>query len=177
MNRPLQREDLKLDATVLELENQLLVIYNANIPAYLCADENERREALIRIANLFATDFTKQCFYQVTASFTLRNKGTGEIRLWTGSFSPRGNFHAQLSAFEEFNHNTFVQTALRQTSNVASRLSWRGHDTLWTFDDLKSVIISAQCKLNRDDGLFLKRNFFPHRKRKHERISIRFEIP
>jgi len=169
--------DFKVDATALELENQYIVVYNANIPAVLVQDEQDRRQALERIRNLFQADFgARETYFQLTASYMLRNTGTNELRYWSGSFFARGNFPAQLSDFEEFNPATFVQTCLAQTRDVDTRLKWRGHDTLWTFESLNSIIINAQCNVHKQDALLNKRNFVPNASR-FERVFLRFAIP
>jgi len=174
---PLNGESFKVDATVVELDNQYIVIYNANIPAVLVQDEQDRTEALERIRNLFQADFgARETFFQITASYMLRNTGTNELRYWSGSFFARGNFPAQLSDFEQFNPATFVQSTLAQTRDIEARLTWRGHDTLWTFESLKSVIINAQCRVGKQDALLYKRNFIPNASR-FNRVFRRFEIP
>jgi len=177
MPLPLNGEGFQVDATAIELDNQYIIVYNANIPVVLVQDEQDRRQALERIQNLFQSDFgARETYFQITASYMLRNTGTNELRYWSGSFFARGNFPAQLSNFEQFNPATFVQTSLAQTRDVEARLTWRGHDTLWTFESLKSIIINAQCKVGKQDALLTKRNFVPDSSR-FTRVFRRFAIP
>jgi hypothetical protein len=178
MNHRAPRSEEKVDALLVptdEREN-FIVIYNVNIP-FRSFDTLESSTNIVqRVKNLLMTDYINLiATFQLTASYLLLHRVTGEQRIWTGSFYPRGNAPAYLSAFKRFNPDTFVQYCLNSLDNVENTLlNWpnRG-DTSWVFTQIISIIFNVQSIVPIEHPLITK-----FTRRNHGRKSqIVFALP
>ena len=158
MDRPLTRNDLKVDSTILTQTNDYwLILFNVNVPARLvtAANDNTNPQLLynactqiINFVNSFVEhNQNEQVVFQITACYYIVNTKTGLQRLWTGSFSPRANFAAQLAQFQNFNARTFSNVVTRSCENFDVKLTWIGRDTVWKFDSLESIIVNIQSPI------------------------------
>jgi hypothetical protein len=84
-----------------------LVLYNVNIPRRLWQDE----PSIIRVRDIVARDFgnVSGIYFQLSATYTLVNRETGEIRTWSGSFNPRNRDISKLTSHLSYEPHTFVQ--------------------------------------------------------------------
>jgi hypothetical protein len=87
MNDPAQ-DQIKVDvASVEDTHNTKIILYNVNFPLRLWQDET----AVIRIQDTVARDFNNSSgiYFQLSATYTLVNRFSGEVRTWSGSFNPQ----------------------------------------------------------------------------------------
>jgi hypothetical protein len=162
---------LKGDQTVIFSENERLLVTNFNVPARIVGgDEEQYRQVLNRIADLLERDHrhpedTERLYYYVTCTYDLVHSVTGETRLWTGSFSPRGNRFAQLSDFLLFERASFVERvqAASNIDNVRARLtSGQFQSTQWSYHSLRSIIVSAQAVVTRTNPAIVNRGLLQY---------------
>lgn len=159
MDRLLTRGDLKVDAFAIPMRFSFLILYNANIPAHLCQDQETKRAAVERVRNMIQLDFANsQVYFQTTASYYLKHKVTGVEKFWSGSFYARGQSPAVLSDFQLFDPTTFVNIILESSEDVEDRLRWRGSQTVWTFSRLESIIVNCEAKVGPSHSIFARRN-------------------
>jgi hypothetical protein len=174
MARPLTRNDLKVDATTLRGDRSLIVFFNINIPLRIVQDSQATLyNTCLQIEHFINDNFnaTDAVYYQVTATYYIINKHTGEGRLWGGSFSPRANSVAQLSPFQKYiQNNTFATVVVGASTNVEEKLQWVGKDTNWEFDRLESIIVNVQSSVNNDHETIERHRLLDN---KH----IAFELP
>jgi hypothetical protein len=163
--------DLKVDATSLTSEDQqILVLYNINVPIDLV-----NRETLLRVRTFLEDEFrTHQVFFQLTATYLIKNNVTGEEKIWKGSFLARNNVLAQLSDFVNLRTVNFVPYVLNIWRTAEDKLNWQGADTSWSFQHLVSLVINAQTKVNEDDRLLQRRRLFS---RGTKKPHVTFELP
>jgi hypothetical protein len=157
MDRPLTRNDLKVDATTLKEDNSYIVFFNINVPLRIVeGSEDTFMETCQRIGQFLNRNFTLQeaVYFQVTATYYIVNKKTGHGRLWGGSFSPRANSVAELAPFQRYNTNTFAPLVVRASSNAEDKLQWVGKDTNWEFDRLESIIVNVQSSVGHGHQTF-----------------------
>jgi hypothetical protein len=150
MNNHAGRNVLKVDALSSTIEDSTkdnyLIIYNVNVPYEYLDNEIILRGILERIQRLLTRHFENfPVVYQITASYNLVHSITGETRIWTGSFSVRDNAPAQLSGFEDFDKNTFVEDSLDYLEDVENKLVRNPElASNWVFSSLNSVIFNVQ---------------------------------
>ena len=161
MNHQAPRSEEKVDALLVptDTRNKLLAIYNVNVPFNLFDTQEDTLQVLERVKNLLVRDFSNAvATFQLTASYLLVHKTTGELRIWSGSFYPRGNAPAYLSAFKKFHPDTFVQYGLDCLDNVEhTLLNWpnRG-DTSWVLQEVISIIFNVQSLVSNEHPLIRK---------------------
>ena len=178
MNRRTPRTEEKVDGLLVPTDERdsYLAIYNVNLPFRLFDTVHSTTAVLERVKNLLSRDFTNViATFQFTASYLLVHRATGEQRIWTGSFYPRGNAPAYLSAFKRFHPDTFVQFGLDSLENVEYTLqNWPNRrDTAWVFHQILSIIINVQSMVPTDHPVISK---FP--RNNHGRKSqIVFALP
>ena len=151
MNNQAGSNELKVDALCVPLTENVnsdcIVIYNVNIPIHYFDSQEESNRILLRVKNLLLIDFLDNpVSYQITASYQLRNTKTGELRTWTGSFNARNNAPAQLSGFEIFEPDIFVQTSQDHIEDVENRLM-QFEETKWVLNQIISIIFNVQSKV------------------------------
>ena len=178
MNRRTPRTEEKVDGLLVPTDDRdtYLVIYNVNLPFRLFDTIGNTTAVLERVKRLLSIDFVNViATFQFTASYLLVHRITGEQRIWTGSFYPRGNAPAYLSAFKRFHPDTFIQFGLDSLENVEhTLLNWPNRrDTSWVFHQILSIIVNVQSLLPAQHVLISK---FP--RRHHGRKSqILFPLP
>jgi hypothetical protein len=168
--------DLKVDAIAVPSRNSYMVIYNINIPVAIFREPDLLRDALERSKRLLIADLAPaSIFYQLTASYVLRNTSDGLERLWTGSFHAQGNRPAQLSGFERFDRATFVQDCIQSLFHVEEKLTWFGQDTSVVFDRLLSIIINVNTRVGTTHPVLEERNLLVYNARytkKHRTFAL-----
>ena len=175
MNNHAGRNVLKVDAvsTILQRDNKFLIIYNVNVPFAYLEQEDVTRRVLERIRDLLIRDFEQYpVVYQITASYTLAHSITGQVRVWTGSFSVRDNAPAQLSGFEDFDPNTFVDDSLDHLEDFEARLVRAPElSSNWVMTSVISVIFNIQAIVDQNSTIL---NYFPRNGRRAHRT---FPLP
>jgi len=175
MNNHVGRNVLKVDAvsTTLERNNKFLIIYNVNVPYEYLEEEDVTRRVLERIKQLLIRDFQHYpVVYQITASYTLTHSITGQVRVWTGSFSVRDNAPAQLSGFEEFEPDTFVDDSLNHLEDFEARLVRAPElSSNWVMSSVISIIFNVQSIVDQNSRTL---NYFPRDGRRSHRT---FPLP
>jgi hypothetical protein len=134
-----------------------LVLYNVNLPRRLWQDE----QSLVRIRDIVTRDFGEVAgvYFQLSATYTLANRETGEIRIWSGSFNPRNRDISELTSHSTFEPDTFVEFVLAHSSPewVHDKLNagvTAGKTSVWVLDEVKSIVISFQGRLGNRHSLF-----------------------
>jgi hypothetical protein len=178
MNNHAGRDELKVDAVSLPLDRhgrrvqEFVVIYNINIPMDIILDEDETINVLERVRDLLVRDFPDTLVgYQITASYNLIHTVTGARRVWTGSFSVRYNSPAQVSGFEEFNSETFVETSIDAIGDVEHRLNRpEAVASNWKVENIISIIFNCQSKV--DEYSLIIRAFHRDGRRSHRTFPL-----
>jgi hypothetical protein len=178
MNHRAPRTEEKVDGLIVPTDdkNIFLAIYNINLPFRLFDTLESTSNVLERVKTLLMRDFADvPATFQFTASYLLLHRVTGEQRIWTGSFYPRGNARSYLSGFKHFEPNTFVAFGLNSLENVEyTLLNWpnRG-DTSWVFNQILSIIINVQSLVSAQHSIIAK---FP-RRNNGKKSQIIFALP
>jgi hypothetical protein len=175
---PLDHTHLKVDQTLLQHDNRYLLVSNINIPE---SNFSQIDQILNRAQNFLALDYDDllNIYYQVCATYDLRNTATGEIRHWNGSFNPKGNTHNSLCDFQQYVAGTFKARVTRACArdNVYGRLRFFHVETAWVFDKLTSVIISVQARIDPLHPTLDRRQLLNHRNGRVSRVHITFLLP
>lgn len=154
MNNHAGRDQLKVDAACLPISDRpnsdYIIIYNVNIPIEYFDNDASAVNVLERVRDLLNTDFFNlQVAFQITASYQLLHRLTGQLRTWTGSFSVRNNAPAQISGFELFNRDTFVQVSLDHIEDVDEKLTRPNAEASnWMLYRIISIIFNIQSKVS-----------------------------
>lgn len=169
---------LKVDQTLLHFGNNYLLISNINIPF---AEFHQLDAILDRIQLFIQTDYVgliANIQYQVCATYELQNIHTGEVRLWTGSFNPRGNLLNVLSPFRQYQATTFktIVTQACSPNNVYNRLRFYHTTTEWVFSRLTSAIVSVQAQIPPLHSTIERRNLLGGRHGRHTRVHLTFDL-
>ena len=178
MNHRAPRTEEKVDGLIVPTDDKdvFLAIYNINLPFRLFDTVESTTQTLQRVKSLLMIDFAGvPATFQFTASYLLLHRVTGEQRIWTGSFYPRGNARSYLSGFKHFAPETFVQFGLDSLENVEfTLLNWpnRG-DTSWVFNQILSIIVNIQSLVPAQHSLIAK---FP-RRNNGKKSQIVFPLP
>ena len=184
-------QTLKVDATAISnnLERngpqRFLVIFNVNIPEHIVygggngGGQDSYPAVLERVREFLKTEYSNvnEIYYQITATYYLVHKISGDTRLWTGSFFPKSSAVARLAPFQRFNEITFVNHVTQNTTreSVEAKLNWTDQDSNWQFDRLASVIINAQANVTPSHPVLTRRRLVTHGGRR--RVHITFELP
>jgi hypothetical protein len=178
MNNHESRNTLKVDAVCAPINEQrgsaFLIIYNINVPYnYLAERETTTRNILVRIKKLLLKDFPQRNpVYQITASYNLLNSISGQLRVWTGSFSVRDNTPAQITGFLPFEPDTFVEDTLDNLEDFEEKLVRAPElSSNWVLNSINSVIFNVQCIVDRENPALSN---FP---RNGQRVHRTFALP
>ena len=171
------RDELKVDAVSCPVDdakrNQFIIIYNINVPIEVFENEQDSRRVLERVKNLLVQDFGQTLVvYQITASYVLVHNLTGATRVWTGSFSARSNVPAQVSGWEDFDPEDFVDQSVESITHVEARL--HRHPSVssnWRLQAMISIIFNCQSKV---ESTSLVLRTFPHHGKRTQRT---FSLP
>lgn len=175
---PLDYTHLKVDQTILHSNNQLLLVSNINIPEN---NFGELNQILDRVRQFIGTEYDniEDIYYQVNATYDLRNTATGEIRHWSGSFNPRGNRHNILCDFQSYVLGTFNQQVIRacDPQNVYNKLRFFHAQTAWVFDKLTSAVISIQAHVDPEHPTVEHRDLCNVKRGRSKRVHLTFHLP
>ena len=177
----------KLDVTTLDAgeRGKYLVMLNFNLPKSMVEDDEPHslEQGLSDVANLLDQEFFPEpVYYQVTASYNLRHRHTGDERLFTGSFMPKSSQMSSLSGpiFRLFQKPTFYREVREFTTpeNILSCLEWpEDDDSDWSFLSLSSVILNCQVKVSWYNQFIVRRDLLNTRGGRHGRRHITFIYP
>ena len=174
MNTSIQH--LKVDQTVVSLENNTIFISNINIPErYL----DNVRPVLERAYNFLLQDYRgiPAVRYQLTATYELINRQTGDSKRWCGSFMPRENNLSSIDTFHILGPNFINRLEpLCDRQSVISKLSLHGADTVWEFHTLLGLVITVQAPVSHDLSILTLRNLKTRNNGK-TRTHITFPLP
>ena len=170
-------EHLKVDQTTLSLETSVIFLSNVNIPERYI---DRLRPVLERISAFVNRDYEgiEDIRYQLTATYTIRNKLDGEVRQWTGSFLPRGNNNlSTIDSFHPFGPD-FVdrleQVCDRQS--IIAKLLLNNADTKWEFDSLTGLVLNVQAQVPRGFNTLIRRDLNSVR-HGHATRHVTFPLP
>ena len=156
---------LKVDATALyrQQSNGYLMIYNVNVPKHILDNQVQKTRVFERVKNLLRRDFGgTHLRIQVTASYILVNRETGDKRRWVGSFWPGGNQVAIVRDFQDFQPATFVTDSLEDSTNLEAKLTWFGASTVWAFHSIVSLIFNCQAPVPHNFEAIKRRSLHPN---------------
>lgn len=178
---------LKMDVTTLDAgeRDQYLLMVNFNIPVSVMQEDRPLTldQVLTNVGDFLYWQFVPEpVFYQVTASYTLRHRHTGDERLFTGSFCPKTNNISSLSGsvFRFFSLDTFNREVKQFTTpqNIIACLEWPSDDDSdWSFDSLSSVIINCQVKVGQYHKFIVRRDLLLTRGTRRGRRHVTFLHP
>lgn len=175
---PLDYTHLKVDQTLLQQNDTYLLVSNINIPI---SEFENLEQVLDRVKQFIAQDYNnvQNIFYQVCATYNLRNTDTGEIRHWSGSFNPKGNRLNVLRQFCQYSVQTFAQqvSLACQPANVYSCLQFFHVETVWVFHELTSAIISVQAQIAPTHYTVEHKGLLNRRYGKLQRVHLTFHLP
>ena len=163
-----------MDITQVQAEDTVtfLALLNFNVPA----DRPDFYTCLLNIISFLDRHFGRpqpQFSYQVTASYYLEKLGTGEERVWTGSFLAGNEQNCSLSGpgFLVYERNSFLAVAQQsvEPNNVHNCLAWRDSTTEWQFSRISSFIFCFQTRLNVVHPFFQRFRILPATRGRQER--------
>jgi hypothetical protein len=169
---------LKVDQTLLHFEDNYLLISNINIPE---PDFVNLDQILDRVQQFVNEDYhnLNDIYYQVCATYDLRNTTTGEIKHWSGSFNPRGNRQNVLKTFQPYTVYTFKDQVIQacHPNNIYNCLRFYHVETSWVFHKLTSAIISIQVEIDPLHPTVERRNLLNVRYGRFKRVHLTFLLP
>lgn len=171
-------EHLKVDQTTLSLDTSVIFISNINIPERYI---DEVRPVLERIYAFVSRDYhgIEDIQYQLSATYTLKNKFDGELRLWSGSFVPQ-HIDSDLSRIDTF--HLFGPNFVDRLEQVCDRhsitvkLLLHNVDTKWEFDSLTGLVINVQARVPRGFETLVIRDLNSVR-HGHSKRHVTFPLP
>jgi len=178
-----EHERFKLDAAAippLRFPQQRVIVYNFNIPIALSQDLPTLQRVQQQIeqdlpANAAGT--IQPAYFQITAVYTLIHQTTQEIRVWTGSYSPRARDVAQVTAFRPFDATTFVNYCSLNSApeRVRNKLSAvvNGRQSVWSLDRLISIVITVQASVALNHPIFIRQPSLAHLAHQRRRNVVR----
>jgi hypothetical protein len=173
-------QDTKVDITSLDLTADdsvsFLVCLNFNIPHHKQADPVQFQDLLSDISQFLTLNFLpdNEVTFQVTASYYLKNRHTGEERLWTGSFFPGNRVSLSGPYFQIFNPQTFSRKLHQYTEqrNVLQNLVWNHLPTEWSFLSIASFIVNCQTAVDYNHEFLRTFDLYSARRRRARRHII-----
>ena len=179
-------QQLKVDITTVGLDQpgSYLLLLNFNIPSSIVEDNLPLllEHVLIEVAEFLQNNFSPlPIYYQVTASYNLLNRETGDTRLFTGSFCPGSAYISSLSGdiFELFERESFpgqVQQNATQANILNCLQRPDDDDSKWTFQSLASLIINCQLEV-RGNHTFIQQKSLLLARGRHGRRHITIVHP
>lgn len=172
---------LKVDVLAIAaggLTSRILTTININVPISFIKNEEDRLRLLERIYTYIEVEFneydnlnvrkrknlTSDIQVEITATYTLRNLVTDEVKHWTGSFNPSANDMGSLMSFASMTQFQDKQDFVSHANNIIDPsialrlLTWKGGNTKFKVEELKSVIFNFQCSLPIHHRFLLRRN-------------------
>ena len=174
-------QHIKVDITSVDAtDSSYLLLLNFNLPKTVVEDNVPLSQAQVLndiVAYLEKHFSNLNIYYQISASYNLTSKKTGDKRLFTGSFCPSSANQASLSGpvFITYSRDNFsVQVQSCTTGeNIFNCLQWPSDENSdWEFSDLVSVIINCQV-IVKSSHLFLKQqSLLVSRNKRHGRRRV-----
>ena len=172
-------ETLKCDSTVIQNSQDgrnVILLLNFNLPrATVDQREVELPLRLTQIKNFWEKHFypALDIYYQMSASYWLQHRTSGERKRWVGSFFARESRAASITgaAFLQFSPFTFVQQGLDSLlpANVEQSLTVNFLDSAWHFVSLISVIVNTQILAPVDHPYVLQHGFLQQTSQRRNR--------
>jgi hypothetical protein len=163
-----------------ETNSERLVSYNINLLVHLIPNENVYN--VIRDTIVHDFDNSSGIYFQISAVYTLVNRDTGALRIWTGSFNPRNHQPSQLSTHQCFEADNFINFARANSSvevalqKLTANSTTAGKTSVWSLQDLKAIIFSFQCRLRPNHRLFQHRPQLRHVRASETHKQIEFNL-
>lgn len=162
-------ETLKCDSTVIQNSQDgrnVILLLNFNLPSATVEErEVELPLRLTQIKNFWEKHFhpALEVYYQMSASYWLQHRTSGDQKRWVGSFFAKESQAASLTgpAFLKFTPSTFVRQGLDSLlpGNVENSLTVNFLDSSWHFAGLISVIVNSQILAPINHPYILKHGF------------------
>jgi len=138
----------KVDRIYVDSPPGRLLIANYNIPI-----DRLNQASIVQVFDAISRDFAPdygRVMFALTATYLLRHKHTGEIKFFAGSFHPRGISFNQLAAFRPLNSVVFVPFVMERTDveDIKDSLQRFAPDSAWAFDQLVSVVVNTQARVD-----------------------------
>lgn len=178
------REDLKLDINVVDVEGgaRALALLNFNIPYNIVENNLQYQNVLSDVSQFLETQILSVnvgISFQVSATYYLVNRRTGEERFWSGSFNYTAREAALLSGQQFLPYTSranFLRDVTRCTTeeHILACLQWQDRDTDWTFLRTNSVVLSCQAILSRQNEFFQRNNLLDGAAGRFRRAITRF---
>lgn len=173
--------DTKVDITAVNMTDQnnvqaTLVCLNFNIPKLIQENAQQFQQILSDISAFLENNFMpdNEISFQVTASYYLRNRITGEERLWTGSFFPGNQVSLSGNFFHLFRPQTFSQRLQQFTTpnHVQFCFLWNHLPTEWAFAGVASFIVNTQVKVGNNHAFLRQYDLQAARRRRMQRRHV-----
>ena len=174
-------QHIKVDITTVDAgDGSHLLLLNFNLPKTVVEDNVpvSQEQVLSDIVAYLDARFSDLLIcYQVTASYSLIHRRTGDTRLFTGSFLPSSANLASLSGplFTTYSSDTFSAQVQSFTTyeNILNCLQWpREEDSEWQFLDLVSVIVNCQVLVKSTHRFLYEESLLVSRNRRHGRRRV-----
>ena len=173
---------LKCDVTALPNSqnlSQAIVLLNFNLPKNVVIDSRETQLAnrLEEIKAFLLRNFAQQeVFFQLSASYWLKNQLSEDRYKWTGSFFARDLAAASISGsvFLNFDPANFVQSVWEQLeeANIYRSLTVNFLNSAWHFEELISAIVNCQFFVPVDHLFLIQHGLLRQRGRRTKRTHV-----
>lgn len=163
---------IKTHQTVLEGYSRYIFVTNIDVPSEFF------REALL-LERIF--DFVRReylpglvVYFEVTATYTLLHRDTGESRKWVGSFSPQQGY--TLTPHLTFPDSFFpVVRPLLNLRTLTRQLDQLIPNTVWVVDEVKSLVLNFSSYVPRTYPVLINKGLLTqHGNRTHRSIHASF---
>lgn len=176
----MDHQSLKVNATALRVAEEpgfFVLIYNVNIPIGDFGNPDVAR----RVVDFLEQDFaTSPAFYQLTATYFLQNRVTGQEKFWSGSFFPAGNARAAAAnpAFQLLERGTLERQLRGNPDDVLDWFAVPDVDTAWEVSRLASVVVNVNAKVRRGHPALGRRGLLDVvARRARRRRAVEFALP
>ena len=165
---------LKVDEIAIPIEKGYVLMCNVTIPADRLGLENLEQ----RIYRFLEGEYDRSgpVKFEISGTYTLKNNETQQLRMWTGSFSPKRDY--ALTPLLDFNQHTFTEY-LRNFLNMdylSARLTEIVPDSSWIFHSITTLIVNAQAILSLQSATLERRGILNVARGKTSR-HITFDLP
>lgn len=177
----MDHQSLKVNATALRLQeeqNAYILIYNVNIPVGVFGQPN----VIQRIVDLLEEDFAGgQAYYQISATYYLQNRVTGQERFWAGSFFPQGNARGAVanSVFLPLERDSLMRDlSVNNPEDAVDFFEFENLETAWELSRLESIVVNVNARVRRGHRALARRGLVDVVERRgRRRRNIEFLLP